>query len=214
VPEKYGIGREIMHVGLGVLASEGVRVCRTPNMATYDASGQNESETYAYSFSQSEKIRQIMAHKDAKLREEEASEHLKNDLNIEILEEADQEEALAGMVTSEATPLSLLQGGSAVPYNMSHSGTAAPSMSVGPVLSASNGRVPTAIVNGQPVFSDSSDPFAGTLRGMSAAPQSQPRTMSIPMSTGSRQASAAPIWPSGMKGSAAPSYGTAAPMYR
>jgi hypothetical protein len=41
------------------------------------STGVNESETYAYSYSQSEKIRQIMAHKEAKLREEEASEHLK-----------------------------------------------------------------------------------------------------------------------------------------
>jgi len=47
-------------------------------MSAYDASGQNETEIYAYSFSQSERIRNIMAHKDEKLLEEEASEHLKN----------------------------------------------------------------------------------------------------------------------------------------
>ena len=45
-------------------------------MSAYDASGQNETEIYAYSFSQSEKIRNIMAHKDEKLLEEEASEYV------------------------------------------------------------------------------------------------------------------------------------------
>ena len=40
--------------------------------------GINESDTYAYSFAQSEKIRQIMKHKDAKLKEEEEQERFKN----------------------------------------------------------------------------------------------------------------------------------------
>jgi len=44
-----------------------------------------------------------------------------------------------------------------------HYRSALPSMSIGPVI-GSNGRVPTAIVNGQPVFSNSTDPFGGTLR--------------------------------------------------
>ncbi len=174
--------------------------------------GINESDTYAYSFAQSEKIRQIMKHKEAKLKEEEEQERFKNgtcpllsracpcvartrsrvqrriwlppcahpadgpaawrvsrasiaDLNKEILDEADQEEALGGFMTSDASPLSLLTGGSAMPY--ASNGSVA--LSAGPWgyagSAAPAGRVPTAIVNGQPVFSGTADPFGGTLRG-------------------------------------------------
>lgn len=96
------------------------------------------------------------------------------DLNKDILEEADQEEAIGGAVTAEASPLSLLSTGSAIPY--ASMGTAAPttiSMSAGPMWGGSAapaGRVPTAIVNGQPVYSNNpGDPFGGTLRGPSSA---------------------------------------------
>ena len=199
------------------------------------STGVNESETYAYSYSQSEKIRQIMAHKEAKLREEEASENLKNgvltewrfllllhlhgasriegrereilemflicterasdernrrtpDLNLGILEEADQEEALGGPVNAEATPLSLFSGNSsALPYSGTISASAAPIMG--------GGRVPSAIVNGQPVFSsDASDPFGGVLRGATPMPSSR-QVSAAPMNM--YTASAAPIWPGG-----------------
>jgi hypothetical protein len=46
--------------------------------AAPSTTGVKETDTYAYSFAQSEKIRQIMARKEAKLNEEEQSEHLKN----------------------------------------------------------------------------------------------------------------------------------------
>ena len=46
--------------------------------AAPSTTGVKETDTYAYSFAQSEKIRQIMARKEAKLKEEEQSEHLKN----------------------------------------------------------------------------------------------------------------------------------------
>ena len=99
------------------------------------------------------------------------------DLNKEILDEADQEEALGGSMTSEASPLSLLSAGSAVPY--ASNGTYAPSMGTGmwglTGSAAPAGRVPTAIVNGQPVFSgNQADPFGGTLRGASARPVTLP----------------------------------------
>ena len=200
------------------------------------STGVNESETYAYSYSQSEKIRQIMAHKEAKLREEEASENLKDgaltewrlllhlqlhgasriecrerhilemfpictkrasdernrvtpDVNLEILEEADQEEALGGPVNAEATPLSLFSGVSSAPP---YSGTISAAPIVGGV---SGGRVPSAIVNGQPVFSnDASDPFGGVLRGATPMPSSR-QVSAAPMNM--YTSSAAPIWPGG-----------------
>mgnify|MGYP001228574078 CR=1 FL=1 len=73
-----------------------------------DARGVNESETYQYDYRQSEKIRQIMAHKEAKIREEEEDESMKNDINGDILAEADEEERLAGIVSAESAPMSLL----------------------------------------------------------------------------------------------------------
>jgi len=166
----------------------GSATANTSGSAAPSTTGVNETNIYAYSFAQSEKIRQIMARKEAKLKEEEESEHLKNgagpcplvralttshpqpswhlqcaddsacmgvaraypaDLNKEILDEADEEEALGGSVTSEASPLSLLTIGSAVPLaSMPYAsmGSMAPGVSVGPML-------PTAIVNGQPIFS-------------------------------------------------------------
>ena len=95
------------------------------------------------------------------------------DLNKEILDEADQEEALGGFMASDASPLSLLTGGSAMPY--SSNGTVV--LSVGPRglggSAAPAGRIPSAIVNGQPVFSGTADPFGGSLRG-SAIPVTLP----------------------------------------
>jgi hypothetical protein len=113
-----------------------------------------------------------------------------SDLNIGILEEADQEEALGGPVTAEATPMSLFSGvSSGAPYS------SAISASVAPMSGVTSGRVPTAIVNGQPVFShDSSDPFAGVLRGTTPMPASR-NVSATPMNMFT--SSAAPIWPGG-----------------